>query len=40
MRATNSDMLQERNDTHIRAYNCPECHHEMRLTVWGTDMAA
>jgi len=26
-----------KSDTHIRVYDCPACHHEMRLTVWGTD---
>jgi hypothetical protein len=31
------DPLPERSDTHIRIYNCPACHHEIRLTVWGTD---
>jgi hypothetical protein len=24
-------------DTHIRVYDCPARHHEMRLTVWGAD---
>ena len=24
-------------DAHIRVYDCPACHHEMRLTVWGAD---
>jgi hypothetical protein len=24
-------------DTHIRVYDCPACHHEMHLTVWGAD---
>jgi hypothetical protein len=23
------------SDTHIRVYDCPACHHEMHLTVWG-----
>jgi hypothetical protein len=30
--------LPERSDTHIRIYNCLTCQHEMRLTVWGTDV--
>ena len=32
------DPLRERSDTHIRVYNCLTCQHEMRLTVWGTDV--
>ena len=32
-----STPLSERRDTHIRVYDCPACHHEMRLTVWGAD---
>jgi Mn2+/Fe2+ NRAMP family transporter len=24
----------------IQVYNCRECHHEMRLTVWAADTAA
>ena len=28
----------ERSDTHIRIYDCPACHHEMRLTIWGSDV--
>jgi DNA-directed RNA polymerase subunit RPC12/RpoP len=29
-----------KTDTHIRVYKCPECGHEMRLTVWGSDELA
>jgi hypothetical protein len=27
----------KRTDTHIRIYDCPSCHREMRLTIWGAD---
>jgi hypothetical protein len=37
MHIANVDSSPERNDTHIRVYDCPACQHEMRLTVWGTD---
>jgi hypothetical protein len=37
MRIASIDPLPERRDTHIRVYDCPACHHEMRLTVWGSD---
>jgi hypothetical protein len=30
----------ERSDARIRVYSCPTCEHEMRLTVWATDLAA
>jgi hypothetical protein len=40
MHIANLDPIPQRNDAHIRVYNCPACHHEMRLTVWATDMAA
>jgi hypothetical protein len=36
MRAAGVDSM-PRSDSHIRVYDCPACHHEMRLTVWGTD---
>jgi hypothetical protein len=38
MRVANTNPLPERIDTHVRLYDCPACHHEMRLTVWGADM--
>jgi hypothetical protein len=31
------DTSRKRGDTHIRVYNCPACHHEVWLTVWGAD---
>jgi hypothetical protein len=31
MQIASIDRLPERNDAHIRVYNCPACHHEMRL---------
>ena len=37
MQIAGVDRIQERSDVHIRVYNCPSCHHEMRLTVWGND---
>jgi hypothetical protein len=24
----------------IRIYRCPDCSHELRLTVWGNDVSA
>jgi hypothetical protein len=27
--------LPDRPDVHIRIYNCPACHRELRLTVWS-----
>ena len=35
MQITGTDRRPEGSDTHIRVYSCPECHHEMRITVWG-----
>jgi hypothetical protein len=37
MHSAGIESLPERSDTHIRIYNCPACHHEMRVTVWGAD---
>jgi hypothetical protein len=37
MRTATADPLLGRRETHIRIYDCPACHHEMRLTVWGAD---
>jgi hypothetical protein len=28
----------EKSDTHVRIYDCRACLHEMRLTIWGTDV--
>ena len=39
MQIASVDRLQEGSDVHIRVYNCPACHHEMRLTVWANDTA-
>jgi hypothetical protein len=38
MHSAGIESLPERGDTHIRIYNCPACHHEMRVTVWGADV--
>jgi hypothetical protein len=37
MRTASADPFLGKRDTHIRVYDCPVCHHEMRLTVWGAD---
>jgi hypothetical protein len=37
MHIASINRLPERTDTHIRVYDCPACHHEVRLTVWGAD---
>jgi hypothetical protein len=29
--------LPESDNTHIRVYDCPACHHELRLTVWDAE---
>jgi hypothetical protein len=29
------DPLPHTTDAHVRMYRCPECHHQMRLTVWA-----
>ena len=35
MHIADLDPIPQRSDAHIRVYNCPACHHEMRLTVLG-----
>jgi hypothetical protein len=40
MQIASLDRFPERSDAHIRVYNCAACHHQMRLTVWATDIAA
>jgi DNA-directed RNA polymerase subunit RPC12/RpoP len=30
--------LPNRDATHVRVYRCGNCGHEMRITVWGTDV--
>jgi hypothetical protein len=39
MRITRTDRLESDAEAHIRVYNCPVCHHEMRLTVWATEQS-
>jgi hypothetical protein len=36
MHANKSSLVASKH-TYVRIYECPACHHEMRLTVWGTD---
>jgi hypothetical protein len=36
MHVARTHSLAGNSDTHIRVYDCPACHHEMHLTVWGT----
>jgi DNA-directed RNA polymerase subunit RPC12/RpoP len=38
MRIVNADLLADETKTHVREYHCPDCRHEMRLTVWGTEI--
>jgi hypothetical protein len=40
MQLTRIEELPEGTDAQIRIYNCPACHHEMRLTVWSEDLPA
>jgi hypothetical protein len=40
MQLTRIEELPNRTDAEIRIYNCPACHHEMRLTVWSEDLPA
>jgi hypothetical protein len=35
MHVARTRSLAGKSDTHIRVYDCPACHHEMHLTVWG-----
>jgi hypothetical protein len=37
MRMASKRSLSEGTQMHIRIYDCPACHREMHLTVWGTD---
>jgi hypothetical protein len=34
------DELPASSDAVIRVYTCAACGHEMRLTVWASDLAA
>jgi hypothetical protein len=38
MRVAGVDELANRTDAQIRIYKCPSCQHEMRLTVWASDL--
>ena len=40
MQIASLDQLPGRSDVYVRVYNCPACHQERRLTVWGTDTVA
>jgi hypothetical protein len=40
MQLTRIEELPEGTDAQIRIYNCPACHHGMRLTVWSEDLPA
>ena len=40
MQIVRVERLPDRNDAHIRIYNCSACHHEMRLTAWANDLLA
>jgi hypothetical protein len=35
MRFVRARALPEKAEAHVRVYNCPLCHYEMQLTVWG-----
>jgi hypothetical protein len=37
MHIARTDSLAGKSDAHIRVYDWPACHNEMRLTVWGAD---
>jgi hypothetical protein len=38
MQIVRVETLSKRTDAQIRVYNCPICHHELRLTVWSQDL--
>jgi len=38
MQVAGVDELSNRIDAQIRIYKCPTCQHEMRLTVWASDL--
>ena len=38
MQIARVEILPTRTDAKIRVYNCPICHHELRLTVWSQDL--
>jgi len=37
MRFARTRALPGKVETHIRVYECAECGHELRLTVWGPE---
>ena len=37
MQIVRTSSLPESTEAHIRVYDCPACHHELRLTVWGAE---
>ena len=37
MQIARTSSLPEGTEAHIRVYDCPVCHHELRLTVWGRE---
>jgi hypothetical protein len=38
MKVAAVDELANKIDAQIRFYKCPTCQHEMRLTVWSSDL--
>jgi hypothetical protein len=40
MHIAGGDELPDRTDAQIRIYRCHVCQHEMRLTVWSSDLLA
>jgi hypothetical protein len=38
MQIVRIETLSKRTDAQIRVYNCPICHHGLRLTVWSQDL--
>jgi hypothetical protein len=37
MQIVRTSSFPEGTEAHIRVYDCPVCHHELRLTVWGAE---
>jgi len=37
MHLVSGDILLKCETTHICVFKCPECDHELRLTIWGVD---
>jgi hypothetical protein len=40
MQVERIDAVPDRTDAQIRIYKCSTCQHEMRLTVWASDLLA